>query len=196
MNGPNAKERDYCKRGHDDDLIVRTLLKRELINKNNIEHIIDVDDDNYFNKNDVDLILCSKKCDITTVEIKADGYKKINNIKYVFLELISNSVKYQKSEGQDGLGCCLTSNSKNFIFYFTQYDQYLIVKTNKLREFIRNNKNNYEHKQAKTWAPDNSRIWYYSEGIIVPVPDLINLAGGILKDSNIKYLDIKNELGL
>ena len=195
MNGPNQKERDYCKRGHDDDLIVRTLLSRELLNDKTI-HTIDVDKDLFFNDTDVDLILVNKHYNLTTVEVKADGFPEIRGTKYVFLELISNSVKYKSSGGQEGLGCCLTSKSKYFIFYFIKYDTYLVLESQKLREFIKNNKDNYEHKQAKTWSPNNKKIWYYTDGIVVPVQDLVDGAAGIVKNSRYKYLDIKSELSL
>ena len=195
MNGPNQKERDYCKRGHDDDLIVRTLLSRELLNDKTI-HTIDVDKDLFFNDTDVDLILVNRHYNLTTVEVKADGFPMLGGTKYVFLELISNSVKYRSSGGQEGLGCCLTSKAKYFIFYFIKYDKYLVLESQKLREFIKNNSNNYEHKQAKTWAPDNRKIWYYTDGIVVPVQDLVDMAAGIVKNSRYKYLDIKSELSL
>lgn len=195
MNGPNEKERDYCKRGHDDDLIVRTLLSRELLNDKTI-HTIDVDKDLFFNDTDVDLILVNRHYNLTTVEVKADGFPEIRGTKYVFLELISNSVKYSNTNGQEGLGCCLTSKSKYFIFYFIKYDKYLILESQKLREFIKNNKDNYEHKQAKTWSPNNKKIWYYTDGIVVPVQDLVDMAAGIVKNSRYKYLDIKSELSL
>ena len=195
MNGPNQKERDYCKRGHDDDLIVRTLLSRELLNDKTI-HTIDVDKDLFFNDTDVDLILVNRHYNLTTVEVKADGFPMLGGTKYVFLELISNSVKYSNTNGQEGLGCCLTSKSKYFIFYFIKYDKYLVIESKKLREFIKNNKDNYEHKQAKTWSPNNKKIWYYTDGIVVPVQDLVDGAAGIVKNSRYKYLDIKSELSL
>ena len=195
MDGPNKKERDYCKQGHADDLIVRTLLSRELLNDKTI-HTIDVDKDLFFNNTDVDLILVNKHYNLTTVEVKADGFPMLSGTKYVFLELISNSVKYNSTNGQEGLGCCLTSKAKYFIFYFIKYDKYLILESQKLREFIKNNKDNYEHKQAKTWSPNNKKIWYYTDGIVVPVQDLVDGAAGIVKNSRYKYLDIKSELSL
>jgi hypothetical protein len=187
------KEKDYCKKGHEDDLIVRTLLSRELINNNTI-HVIDVDKDLFFRNADVDLILINKFYNLATAEIKADGFPALGGTKYVFLETISNSNRYEKSGGTDGLGCCLTSKSHYFIFYFIKYNTYLILKTSKMKEFIEKNIDKYDKKQARTWSPDNKKIWYYSEGIIVPVGDLIIEAGGIYKTSRYNYEDIKKEL--
>lgn len=193
--GPSEKEKDYCKKGHQDDLIVRSLLKKELVNEKT-EHVIDIDQDGFFRKIDIDLILYNKSGKLATVEAKADGFPTIrNNKKYVFLELISNSKKYQESNQKDGLGCILTSRANYFIFYFTIYDYYLIINSQKLRSFIKENKDKYETKKARTFSPDNKSIWYYSEGILVPVMDLVSI-GGIIKQSRYKYLDVKKELNI
>ncbi len=193
IKGPSEKEKDYCKKGHQDDLIIRTLLKKELVNEKT-EYVIDIDQDGFFRKIDIDLILYNKNGRLATIEVKADGFPSIrNNKKYVFLELISNSKKYQESNQKDGLGCILTSRAHYFIFYFILYDYYLIINSQKLRQFIKENKDKYEKKQARTFSPDNKSIWYYSEGILVPVMDLVSI-GGIVKKSRYKYLDIKKEL--
>ena len=71
-----------------------------------------------------------------------------------------------------------------------------MLESQKLREFIKNHKDYYEHKKAKTWSPDNRKIWYYTDGIVVPVQDLVDGAAGIVKNSRYKYLDIKSELSL
>ena len=190
---PNAKEANYCKQGHIDDKIVRTLLSRELINDKTL-HVIDVDRDGFFRNADVDLIIVNHQYNLTTAEVKADGFPKINGNKYVFIETISNSNKYKNSGGHDGLGCCLTSKACYFIFYFIKYNNYMIIKTKDMQKFIEKHGMEYERKQARTFGPDNRTIWYYSEGILVPVDDLIENAGGILKESRIKYEDIKLEL--
>lgn len=193
--GPNEKEKNYCQKGHQDDLIVRTLLKKELVN-DKTEYVVDLDKDGFFRVCDIDLILFNKNNKLATAEVKADGFPAIRgNKKYVFLELISNSKKYQESDQKDGLGCILTSRAHYFIFYFILYDYYLIINSQKLRQFIKENKDKYEKKQARTFSPDNRQIWYYSEGILVPVSDLIQI-GGIVKKSRYKYLDIKRELNI
>lgn len=196
MKNINEKELNYCKKGHDDDFIIRTLLKKELVNGKTI-HVIDLDGDDFFRKRDIDLLLINKKLNTTMAEIKADGFPKLrDNKKYVFLELISNSKKYEDSDGQDGLGCILTSQCDYFIFYFILYDCYLIIESPKLKKFITENKDRYQEKKARTWSPDNSTIWYYSIGYIVPVDDIVTHCSGILKRSRYKYKNEKANLGL
>jgi len=196
MNKPNAKEKDYCKKGHQDDKIIRSLLSRELINGKTI-YVLDIDYVEFYREIDVDLLLTNYKYNTTTVECKADDFPALKDgKKYIFLELISNSKKYSESNGQDGLGCILTSKAKFFIFYFIKYDYYLIINSRKLREFIKNNKSRYKEKTAHTWSPDNRTIWYDSTGIIVPVMDIVKNCDGILKKSRYKYNDIKNELNI
>lgn len=195
-NKPNAKERDYCKKGHDDDKIIRTLLSRELVNEKTI-YVYDIDHDEFFRELDVDLILTNYLFKYASVECKADGFPVLKDgKKYIFLELVSNSKKYESSGGQDGLGCILSSKAHFFIFYFIKFDYYLIINSRKLREFIRNNETKYKRKTANTWSPNNKQIWYSSYGIIVPVMDIVEFCDGILKKSRYKYEDIKNELGL
>ena len=193
MDGPNLKERDYCKKGHDDDLIIRTLLSRELVN-DTIIYVKDIDDDLFFRSLDCDLLLVNKSNNIKMAEVKADDYPPINNVKYIFLEYISNSNKYKSSRGHDGLGCILTSKCDYFIFYFIKLDKYLVVDSNKLKEFVKNNIMKYKTKEATTYSPNNKDVWYHSYGLLVPVDDIIAECAASLFDSKIKYDDIKNEL--
>lgn len=195
-NKPNEKERDYCKKGHDDDKIIRSLLTKELVNDKTI-YVYDIDHDEFFRELDIDLILTNYLFKYASVECKADDFPVLRDgKKYIFLELISNSKKYESSGGLDGLGCILSSKSHFFIFYFIKYDYYLIINSRKLREFIKNNENKYKKKTSHTWSPDNRIIWYDSTGIIVPVMDIVKYCDGILKKSRYKYEDIKKELGL
>lgn len=196
IKGPSSKEANYCKKGHDDDKIVRSILTKELINEKTI-YVYDIDHDEFFRELDVDLILTNYLFKYASVECKADGFPVLKDgKKYIFLELVSNSKKFESSGGQDGLGCILSSKAHFFIFYFIKYDYYLIINSIKLREFIKNNETKYKRKTANTWSPDNSRIWYSSYGIIVPVMDIVKECGGILKKSRYKYEDIKSELEL
>lgn len=196
MQKPNAKEANYCKKGHDDDKIIRSLLTKELINEKTL-YAYDIDHDEFHRKHDIDLILINKNFRYRSVECKADDFPALKDgKKYIFLELISNSKKYESSGGTDGLGCILSSKAESFIFYFIKYDYYLIINSQKLRKFIEENKGRYKEKKANTWSPDNSEIWYSSIGIIVPAMDIVREAGGILKKSRFAYEDIKSELGL
>lgn len=192
---PNDKEKDYCRKGHDDDRIIRTLLKKELVN-DKTQHVLDVDSDDFCRKHDIDLMLINKVYDTTTAEVKADDFPALKDgKKYIFLELVSNSKKFKESDGKDGLGCILTSKAKHFIFYFIKYDYYLVIESQKLRDYILKNKDKYEEKKATTWSPNNKEIWYHSYGRVVPVSDIVK-NGGILKKSRYKYIDVKMDLGL
>lgn len=196
MYEPNIKEKDYCQQGHNDDLIIRTLLKRELINGKTI-YVLDIDNDTFFRKNDIDLLLINKFFKFKSVEVKADGFPILSDgKKYIFLELISNSKKYQETNGKLGQGCILTSKCDYFIFYFIKYDYYLIVESEKLKKYILENRDRYPEKRARTWSPDNSQIWYYSVGHVVPIDDIVEHCSATIKYSRYKYDDIKKELGL
>lgn len=193
MNAPNKKELNYCQKGHEDDYIIRTLLSKELVN-DTIIYVKDIDDDLFFRNLDCDLLLVNKDNKVKLAEVKADDYPLINNVKYIFLEYISNSNKYKSSGGHDGLGCILTSKCDYFIFYFIKLDKYLVADSNKLKEFVKNNINRYKTKEANTYSPNNKEIWYNSYGLLVPIGDIIRECKASLFDSKIKYNDIKNEL--
>ena len=195
IKGPTSKEANYCKKGHDDDKIVRTLLSRDLIN-DIIIHTVDVDYDSFFRSLDIDLILYNKDNKMATAEIKADAFPVMKDgKKYIFCELVSNSKKFEESKGKTGQGCILTSKSDYFIFYFILYDSYLVIKSNILRDYILNNKEKYDEKKARTWSPDNKKIWYYSIGRVVPIDDILKI-GGTYVESRYKYEDIKKELNI
>ncbi len=173
----NKKEQNWNKEGHDNDRRCRNLLCKELpVRFQDVDYIVDVDADPEARLKDIDLVAIPKDKKITplSVEVKADNFGKINGEKFIFCETISNTVKYENTRGEEGVGCIITSEADLFIFYFCQFNNYIKIKASDLREFIHNNYTRYNEKIARTWAPDNSTIWYYSVGLLIPVNDLLN----------------------
>lgn len=183
--------------GHN-DRICRRLLSKELTENtgNNISHVLDVGDDPFYWKYDIDLVCVSNRLKYSTVEIKADNYLPQHGIKNLFLEFIANDNKYIVSAGKKGTGCILYTKSDFLIFYFIKMDTYLVVPTAPLQEFVRKHlgTEKYRVRGCATTGADG-RVLYNSYGIIVPVPDIMNeIADCRLVTSQYRYRDIAKEV--
>ncbi len=167
------KKYDYNPIGNRNDRICRKLLSKELLNES-ITHVIDVGDDSYFWKEDIDLVCISNKVKdrFITVEIKADGHKPTNGKKFIFCETVSNSNKYLISSGKEGVGNLFVTKSDYMIYYFVHTDTYLVVPTKQLQDFVRKNMRTYSVKSCNTLGYDG-RPLYTSYGLLVPVEDIL-----------------------
>lgn len=186
----NEKKYDYNPIGNRNDRVCRTLLAKELLS-DTITHVIDVGGDSYFWKEDIDLICVSNqpKNRFITVEIKADGYRpSANGKKYIFCETISNSNKYLITSGREGIGNLFITKSDYMLYYFIHTDTYLIVDTNELQEFVKNNMRTYTVKSSDTYGYDG-QILYTSYGLLVPVEDILHYLSSKLITSRHRFED-------
>lgn len=185
----NEKKYDYNPIGNRNDRVCRALLSKELLS-DTIAHVIDVGNDSYFWKEDVDLICVSTHPTnrFVTVEIKADGYKPVNGKKYIFCETISNSNKYLISAGREGLGNLFITKSDFMIYYFVHTDTYLVVDTKELQAFVKNNMRTYNVKSCDTYGYEG-KILYTSYGLLVPTEDILNCLNAKIISSRHRFKD-------
>lgn len=186
----NQKKWDYNPVGNRNDRVCRMLLSKELLS-DNITHVIDVADDSYFWKEDIDLICVTKqeKNRFITVELKADGYKPDNNgKKYIFCETVANSNKYLMSSGRDGIGNLFITKSDFMVYYFVHTDTYLVVDTKELQEFVRRNMKKYTVKSANTYGYGGN-ILFTSYGLLVPIDDILQSLNSKLITSRYRFDD-------
>ena len=186
----NQKKWDYNPVGNRNDRVCRMLLSKELLS-DNITHVIDVADDSYFWKEDIDLICVTKqeKNRFITVELKADGYKPDNNgKKYIFCETVSNSNKYLMSSGRDGIGNLFITKSDFMVYYFVHTDTYLVVDTKELQEFVRRNMKKYTVKSANTYGYGGN-VLFTSYGLLVPIDDILQSLNSKLITSRYRFDD-------
>lgn len=188
------KKYDYNPVGNRNDRICRALLARELLNGKTV-HVIDVADDKFFQKKDIDMICVNSDLKCTSVEIKADNYAAVGGTKYVYLETISNSNKYLRTHSREGKGCMLITQSDYLIFYFIRNDNYMIIRTKDLKQYIYDNLDSgkYEIKSAVTYGYDGN-ILYNSYGMLVPVNDLVEKVGARVVQSKVRYSDMAKEV--
>lgn len=185
----NKEKYDYNPVGNRNDRICRALLSKELLSEN-ITHVIDVGGDSYFWKEDIDLICVSKKEKdrFITVEIKADGYRPYNGKKFIFCETISNSNKYLMSSGREGIGNLFITKSDFMVYYFVHTDNYLVIDTKELQEFVKNNMQRYTVKSANTYGYDGN-VLYTSYGVLVPIEDIMQNLNAKLINSRHRFND-------
>lgn len=184
--------------GRRNDRICRRLLSKELTDNpgNHISHVLDVGDNPFYWKYDIDLLCVSEQLRYSAVEIKADNYPPQKGVKNLFLEFIANDSQYLASAGKRGTGCILFTKSDYLIFYFIKLDTYLVVPTVPLQEFVRKHlgTEKYKVKGCATTGEDG-KVLYSSYGMIVPVPDIMNgIAGCRLLKSQYRYQDIAKEV--
>lgn len=185
---------DYNPEGNKMDKVCRALLKDALISETVLD-VLDVGNNPVFYPADIDLLLVKSDFNISTLEIKANGYgngKGSLNNQSVFIEYISNDRKYLESGGKAGLGCARICKAEFFLFYFIKYDYYLLFKTKELQEFLENNIEKYPSKYAVT-NDKNGQELYKSYGLIVPIEILRKEAGGVLIKSNCSYNKYEKE---
>lgn len=183
------RETNYNKEGHDNDKIVRKLLLTEL---SNMGYTFNVDLDKYdwARELDIDLICTGQNKQTIFVEVKVDSYKVLNDgKKYCFIETISNTVKNVQ-------GWLYTSRANFFIFYFTLFDDYVVINRLKLIKYINENINKLEHKRARTFSPDGEKIWYETEGVMLSVYDILQNGLGNIYHSSTSFENVKKSLGL
>lgn len=180
---------DYNPIGNRNDRVCRALLSKELLS-DNITHVIDVGEDSYFWKEDIDLICVSRqeKNRFITVEIKADGYKPVKGKKYIFCETISNHNKYLLSAGREGVGNLFVTKSDFMVYYFVHSDTYLIVDTKELQEYVKRNMQHYTVKSAPTYGYDGN-VLYTSYGLLVPIEDILHHLNAKLINSRYRFSD-------
>ena len=186
-------QKKYNTVGNRNDRICRELLAKELLNEK-ITHVIDVAEDSYFWKEDIDLICVNDnaKNRFVTIEVKVDGYKPVNGRKYIFCETISNSNKYLISSGREGLGNLFVSKSDYMLYYFIYSDSYLIVDTKELQEFVKANMEKYNVKAANTLGY-NGHTLYSSYGLLVPVEDVLKKLNAKIIHSRYRFQDFVNK---
>ena len=172
--------------GNKIDRVCRRLLQEELLNEN-IVGVLDVGDNRIFFKPDIDLILVNKYYKLSTLELKAVGFSAdANGDHKVFLEYISNQNKFIATNGLEGKGNVLICKADYFLFYFTKEDEYLLMETEKLKEWLLANQTKFPVKSAPTKGR-NGDVLYYSWGVIVPIKILMKEIGAKLIKSHTSF---------
>lgn len=136
--------------------------------------IIDVQDEEEYQKKDIDLIVLDKQDihDVHTVEIKCDSYgKKSSNY---FAETISNKNK-------NTLGCWLITESDYIAYYFPDLRELHMIKTKSAQEWTKEHLEELPKRQLST-GDGHGNVYYKSEGVLINRQVLIDAIGiSILK---------------
>ena len=138
------------------------IIKKYLLQKDNILHITDVSKIPDFQKQDIDLVVDFRNGKRATIEIKTDTYTSGN----IFYETLSN-----KEYNVPG---CMEKSSADFLFYyFTKTNELYIINFRKYREWFHQNISLFSKKEF--YNMDRSRTGKYtSVGYTIPKSFLEN----------------------
>lgn len=120
--------------------------------------VVNVENDTYYRKEDVDLIWTYRvngKEVVKRVEIKGDTYSQSKNF---FIETISNMTKNTP-------GCFLYTQSNYIFYYFVEKKELTILQMDKFKPWFMKNQERFEKRNLSTKAGNGS---YRSEGRLVP----------------------------
>ncbi len=145
---------------------VASLASKEienfLLNTENTVDVINVENDRYFQKKDIDLLWVRKnknnKNKVIKVEVKGDRYHYTGNF---FIETISNANKCSP-------GCFLYSEADYFFYYFVYTKELYILPLKKTRNWFLKNQHRFELKRLSTNIKGKGMI-YKSYGKTVPI---------------------------
>lgn len=122
----------------------------------NLIELIDVQNDPFYQKKDIDFIIKRKPCIEHHIEIKVDSYfYKSNNI---FWETMSNIER-------NNVGCFMYSQATHFYYYFFPGDVLYIFETTPTRQWFIKNKHRFTKKTLKNKCGNNET--YTSIGYII-----------------------------
>lgn len=148
--------------GFDEVAQVGTDANREVVQyleslKETIQ-VIDVQDDEFFQKKDIDLLYLFKtKNDVRLMKIEVKGDRQHKSGNY-FLETVSNVDKGTE-------GCFMYSEADYFFYYFVETKELNIIPLQDARTWFIANMFEFEPKKVRTRVNGH---YYESEGRIVP----------------------------
>lgn len=150
---------------YEKSLLGINIAKKYLSINPKVKKVIDVEDNEDFRKDDIDLVALMvdknnvlKKC---FIEVKCDTYASQN----LYFETISNKNKNTP-------GCLLYSKAHFLFYYFEKYKKLYILPMKKFREWFLKNKNNFTKKEVFTKSNNSNEIYYSSEGYIIPLDSI------------------------
>ena len=121
--------------------------------------VINVEDDEEYQKKDIDLIwrykMNGRKYE-QRIEVKGDRYHHTGN---VFLETISNRER-------NNPGCFMYSEADYFFYYFVESRELYIIPLRRAREWFKENMHRFEEKCLSTKV--GNYTYYTSAGRLVP----------------------------
>lgn len=138
--------------------------------------VINVEDDKYFQKKDIDLLWIYKgknSAQMLKIEIKGDRYSHTGNY---FIETISN-------QGKNTPGCFLYTEADYIFYYFVDSRELNLLPMPYTREWFLSNKDRFVEKKLTTSIGNN--VAYSSTGLLVPKQILNKEVDGV----KVKILD-------
>ena len=156
MNGYDFKEQDDVGK-----VAVKKCIK--FLNTQNKTHAIkDVQEDTGYRELDVDILWYQKPSNKEVmIEVKGDTYYRTGNY---FFETISN-------ESKNTPGCFMYTKAKYIFYLFIPENELHIFETNIVREWFKENINQFEQKRLFTKVGNEC---YYSNGRLVPRQTVMN----------------------
>lgn len=147
-------------------------IENFLLNIENTIDVINVEDDKYFQKKDIDLLWIKKNKKnrkvVRKIEIKGDRYHYTGNF---FIETISNANKCSP-------GCFLYSEADYFFYYFIYTKELYILPLEKTRNWFLKNQYRFELKKLST-SVEGKGIIYKSYGKTVPIKIVLKEVEGV-----------------
>jgi len=157
------EKNDFSKKGISIVCAYLSLLKKTVSIKN-------VEDDQNYQKNDIDLVWVYKKDEkeiMISIEVKTDKYITGN----FWLETFSN-------EELGTLGCFVKSKAKYLFYYFTMWDSMYVIPLGVAKEWF--NANLTRFIESKTTTKDNNGNYRHTTvGRLVPITIMMKEVGGI-----------------
>ena len=74
------------------------------------------------------------------------------------------------------------------VYYFVHTDNYLVIDTKELQEFVKNNMQRYTVKSANTYGYDGN-VLYTSYGVLVPIEDIMQNLNAKIINSRHRFND-------
>ena len=133
-------------------------------------HDVELDEE-YFSQ-DIDLLIYKEELGEQSVEVKGDKYP----IKNFFLETIANTTKNTP-------GCILITQSDYLFYVFNNENRLYIFETEKLQLWLRFNYPRLEKRYPETRG-ENGEYYYSTEGCLAPVNEVVQALNPIIVNLN------------
>jgi len=166
------EKNDFSKKGISIVCAYLSLLKKTISVKS-------VEDDQNYQKNDIDLVWVYKKNEteiMISIEVKTDKYTTGN----FWLETLSN-------EELGTPGCFVKCKAKYLFYYFTKWDSMYVIPLGVAKEWF--NSNFTRFKESKTTTKDKIGNYKHTTvGRLVPITIMMKEVWGIKLIKNISKL--------
>jgi hypothetical protein len=173
MNGYDFYSKDNYTQKHTEE-IVNFFTEHGMM-------MIDIQHNKDGQKKDIDFIGINNNNinKITYFEVKCDRYYKTGNF---YAETISNISKYEKSNGTEGIGCWMYTQSDYILYYFPDIYELNVIPTKKAQAWTKQHLNELNYKFVSTTGKDK-KVLYYGKGVLINKQRLI-------KDIGIRVINI------